>query len=167
MDGSSIFSWPPQCIEWDGDWESYSERIYSIYKQAFNRNNPLSFDGLLVYTRRYPVVDGKDGGFWHVIGGEDGEPDVKRCERVIWARLLIENCDKEDVLVWAEPSRHDGNVWDVVFWAKDLDYYAVLARRNGYWVLRSAYDIKYETKRKKLESAYLKYGPYNKTRTAS
>lgn len=47
-----------------------------------------------------------------------------------------------------------------MLWAKNLDYYVILAKRKGYWLLRSAYFIKFEKKKVKLQNAYNKYGPY-------
>lgn len=154
------YSWPPTRIPWENGWEQYCEKIFLAYKEAFNHNQPFFFDGIPVRTRKRPVANEKDGGFWHIIGGSDGVPDKDRCECVVWARVLIENYTNDNVLVWEEPSHHDGEASDVVFWAKDLDYYAILAKRNGYWLLRSAYCVVYESKKRKLEKAFRKFGPY-------
>ena len=166
MKNQPISKWPPELIPWDSDWDKYNEKIFEHYKEYYCSNKKLYFDGMQVKTRRYPIQNGKYGGYWHIIGGNDGIPDRKRCERLLWARVLIEHYELDEVLVWEEPSRHDGSIKDVVFWARELNYYAILAKRNGYWVLRSAYYIEYDSKKVQLDQAYKKYGPY-KTRIAS
>lgn len=150
--------WLPDIIPWNTDWESYSDRIFDAYQKSYTERSPFYYQGMVVKSRRRPIANGKDGGFWHIIGGSEGEPEPRRCERVLWARAIIEHCDDDAVLVWEEPSRHDGNVIDVVFWLKDADYYVIIAKRNGYWVLRSAYCVVYDSKRRQLEKAYAKYG---------
>ena len=158
--------WPPIIIPWDANWMEYCQFIYSEYKKYYNPNNPFYFDGMPVKTRKRAIESEKEGGFWHIIGGSDGIPEKERCERVLWARAIIENYQDDDVLVWEEPSKHDGSAKDVVFWLKEKDYYAILARRDEYWVVRSAYYIKYQSKKTKLQRAYKIYGSY-KTRIAS
>lgn len=149
--------WLPEIIQWDGDWEKYVETIYDAYSRTYTEASPFYYRGMVVKSRKRPVANEKDGGFWHIIGGSNGEPEPRRCERVLWARAIIENSDDDRVLVWEEPSRHDGGVTDVVFWAKDLDYYVIIAKRNRYWVIRSAYCVVYESKRRQLERNYNLY----------
>ncbi len=164
--GTRRLEWPPVIIPWDNNWEEYCQLIYSEYKKYYSQNNPFYFDGMVVKARKRPIALDKEGGFWHVIGGSEGVPEKERCERVLWARAIIENCQDDSVLVWEEPSKHDGSTKDVVFWLKDENYYVILAKRDGYWVIRSAYYIKYESKKIKLQKAYELYGSY-KTRIAS
>ena len=155
---ANLPDWLPAIIPWDSDWENYVELVFGAYKQAYTEESPFYYRGMVVKSRRHEIVDGKDGGFWHIIGGSNGYPEPIRCERVLWARAIIENATDERVLVWEEPSRHDGGTIDTVFWLKDADYYVVVARRATCWVIRSAYSVVYESKRKQLEQNYNRYG---------
>ncbi len=149
--------WLPKTIPWNNNWEEYVEVIFAAYKRTYTAKSPFYYRGLVVKSRRHEIVDGKDGGFWHIIGGSDGYPEPVRCERVLWARAIVEHADDDRVLVWEEPSRKDGSVIDTVFWLKDADYYVILAKRADYYVIRSAYSVVYESKRKQLERNYLRY----------
>ena len=154
----SLPEWLPEIIQWDGDWEKYVETIYDAYSRTYTEASPFYYRGMVVKSRRRPVANDKDGGFWHIIGGSNGKPEPRRCERVLWARAIIENADDERVLVWDEPSPHDGGVVDTVFWLKEADYYVIIARRTNCWVIRSAYSVVYDSKRKRLERNYSLYG---------
>ena len=153
--------WLPSLIPWGGDWAEwgeYCDLVYAEYEKTYTDDDSFEYCGMPVNVRRAPVVDGKTGGFWHMIGGGEGIPEPIRCERVMWARAIIEHADDDAVLVWEEPSRHDGNVMDTVFWLKDAGYYVGLAKRSSCWVIRSAYCVLYESKRKRLEKSYAQYG---------
>ena len=133
INAAKSLDWPPIIIPWNNNWEEYCQFIYEKYLEYYNSNNPFYFDGMVVKTRKKPIEFEKEGGFWHIIGGSEGVPEKERCERILWARAIIENYQDENILIWKEPSRRDGSTKDVVFWFKKANYYVILAERDNYW----------------------------------
>lgn len=77
----------PALILFDGDWQGYVEKLYSVYLESIVNGN-LKFNGLRINCQFRPDTQGKHFGFWHVISEgkteEDRLPDFRRCERMSW-----------------------------------------------------------------------------------
>ena len=101
----------------------------------------LTFNGLKVSCQFRPESQGKHFGFWHVISeGEiedDRTPDFRRCERVSWIAYLITNADSDESISWWKNKR--GTNTHVVIWHEAENFVVILAERNDYYMLRSAY----------------------------
>jgi hypothetical protein len=135
---------PPDLIPFEGEWDDYENRIYAEFLSDFV-NRQVLFQGLRVKAPYRPATKGKHFSFWHIISEspdpnnkneEDRVPDLRRCERIRWIRWAIENSECEEFCWWQNQRGRDTRV---VIWAKDHDYAVILALRNGYYVLKSAY----------------------------
>lgn len=141
-----------------GDWTAYIERIYQIYRETILKNNP-KYRNFPVKPRYTPEVKGKHHGFWHLTSEGDKEderePCLFRCERIRWIRWLIDNLNQcAEISVWHETRN---NTSEVVIWLESEDYVVVLSERRDYWLLKTAYLIKYDNKRKQLRKNREKY----------
>jgi hypothetical protein len=78
---------------------------------------------------------------------EDRIPDFRRCERIRWARPLIEHDAEPDVLVWTEP--RGANDDRIHIYLPDERYLVVLADRGSYILPWTAFYIAHENGHRK------------------
>lgn len=130
--------------DYQGDWERYLEALYQIFLDEVV-NAGLMFQGLPVRVQFRPMTHGKGFGFWHLISEgqgpneEERTPDLRRCERLRWIAWLIRNVESKNSIRWWE-NRRGGNT-HVVLWLPAHDFAVVLAKRQGYYLLRTAYVV--------------------------
>ena len=131
----------PDLFPFKGDWESYEEGLYQIYLNDIV-NAELSFKGLPIRCQYRPESKNKHFGFWHVISEgtqeEDRTPDFRRCERIRWIAYLITQAGTHQAISWWENKR--GGNTHVVIWHESENFVVILAKRNGYYLLKSAYN---------------------------
>lgn len=150
---------PPDLIPFEGDWLPYEDRIYEVFLDSFVRRN-VQFNGWVVKAQFRPEAHGKGFSFWHVISESpdprnkkevDRIPDLRRCERIAWISWAI-SCVEAGVsgFYWWE-NRRGSNV-HVVIWAEANDFAVVLAKRNGYYVLKTAYGEIRSNRRRAFEN---------------
>lgn len=157
---SSKPNWLPNlvCLEdYNGSWAKYVKIVYEYFENDFIKSKPrfMNKDVTLIkgdyYKNKHPT-------FWHIISTgpteEDSNPDLRRCERIGWPRAIIENHDYSGILEWEKQIR---NQQRVLLWLKDYDYLVILAKRKGYFLLWTAYNIKYENKKRDLKKEYDSY----------
>lgn len=139
METEGIKQLPPILV-YPNDWEAYEASLYDIFLNTLINNQP-SFQGLLVSIRRSPEYKEKHFAFWHLISeGEKEEertPDFRRCERLAWVAWIIENGEKHPEISFWENIR--GSSTHVVIWHERENFTVVLAKRNGYFLLKTAY----------------------------
>lgn len=133
-----------------GDWNSYIDTVYEAFLDGIVRNE-IKFLGLPVSCQYRPATKGKHFGFWHLISEgdqeEDRTPDIRRCERIKWISHIINYSDSEKILCW-ENKR--GANKHVVLWIPEENFVVILAKRNGYFLLKTAY-VHNERKIRKFE----------------
>ena len=130
----------PAIVPFHGNWPRYVEEIYQVYVESV-ANARLTFKELPISCQYRPESQGKHFGFWHVISeGEiedDRTPDFRRCERITWIAYLIVNAESDANISWWENKR--GSNTHVVIWHETENFVVILAARNGYYMLKSAY----------------------------
>ncbi len=67
---------------------------------------------------------------------DDRTPDLRRCERIRWVRWVIQNAPAHAEIDEWQNTR--GTEVNTLLWFRE-EYLVVLARRQGYWLLRTAY----------------------------
>ena len=154
---TEMTAWLPALIllnDYGGDWDAYLEAIYGIFKKDFIDSRP-NYDGMRVGIKRHPMDGGKEATFWHLISEGrvelDRIPDLRRCERISWPRPMIEVKNPEAIKIWKNTSRGETRV---VIALEDFSYIVVLAERNDYALLWTAYYVEKEHRRRKLEKEY-------------
>lgn len=150
-------AWLPELIELPahgGDWGAYLEAVYKEFCKGF-RGAAFEFRGKRVGLKRYPVIDGKEATFWHFISQgnveEDRVPDIRRCERIGWARAILDNVEDEGLLVWTEEVKGDQRI---LIWCEDASYLVVLADRGEYVLPWTAYPVEHEHQKRKLRNRH-------------
>ena len=133
---------PPPLIlfsDFGGDWQAYEESLFDIFLNEIARAG-LGFRGMPVSCRRQPETHGKWSSFWHLVQEgrieDDRLPDLRRCERLRWVPHVIRNADAATDIDWWENQRRREQ--STLFWYRE-EYLVVLARRSGYWLLKTAY----------------------------
>lgn len=122
-------------------WNDFLENVYLIFEQDFVTTKPF-FKGMKIGFKRYPEYDNKSATFWHIIseGKDEAErtPCIKRCERITWARPIIENNEHSDILIWVENQKGEDRVH--IFF-EEGKYIVVLNKRKEAWLFWTAFYI--------------------------
>lgn len=160
---------PPALFEFTGDWESYEDLLYQEFLDTIV-NRKLAFRGVRVQTQFRPAYRGKGFSFWHLtseapspdnLNEAERIPDLERCRRIRWIAWVIENAGK-DRFSWWENKR--GSKTNVVIWAEDYDFAVILAKRRGYYLLKTAYCLQ-ERRKRTFERERDEYRRTQKTKT--
>jgi hypothetical protein len=128
--------------EYGGVWPLYLEAIYQYYLDDVANAN-LTYHGLRIGCKRIPLYEGKGAGFWHAISeGETEETrkaDLRRCERIRWIPHIITQAQDgiSSPVTWWKNKR--GANTHVIFLHEKESYVVILAERNGYYLLKTAY----------------------------
>lgn len=129
-----------QLEAYNGNWTAYVDAVYKYYLLDLV-NSGLTFQGLPVRCQFRPPTQGKHYGFWHVISTgnreEERTPDLSRCERIRWIAWVIRHADISPHVTWWE-NRRWGSIHVVLFF-EEQNYIVVLAKRTGYFLLKTAY----------------------------
>lgn len=132
------------------------DMLYSIFKRDFKDSQPM-YQGRAVWF--FPEMeDGKEVIFWHMTSEKNkntGErlPDLRRSERLPWARPMIDRPGEPQVLAFDYlESAGDTNTY---VWLKDHDFVVLMKRyRDGRRRLLTSFYIRYENYRGKLQRKY-------------
>jgi hypothetical protein len=154
---SDIPPWLPPLVRLDdfgGDWQRYLDALYEIFRRDFIEATPYFWD-VPCYCKREDKHAGKERTFWHVISEglaeEERLPDLRRCERIAWPRVLIQRISTADVLSWRS-SRQKGE--RIVVSLPDFSYVVILDERKSHLILWTAYPVDHAHWRSKLRKEY-------------
>jgi hypothetical protein len=138
---------------WTND--TYDE-LYEIFRNDFIKSQ-IEYQGYNVWF--FPEMeDGKEKIFWHFTSKVDNEtedrlPDLRRSERLPWARPLLENHLQPEVLAW-DHEEGDGSIKTYV-WLKDFDYVIIMKKiSNGSRRLITSFWLEYRNAKEKLMKKY-------------
>lgn len=144
-----MLTMPPQ-LPFQGDWSSYIQNVYDIFTNDIFLSG-LRFKGLPIRLRNDPEYQGKEFGFWHLVSEgnveEDRIPDLERCKRIPWIAHMINNHAHQSVSCWPE---RRGKTEEWVIWNEAENYVVVLSARRDYWLLKTAYLVTFNSKRRAL-----------------
>ncbi|MFQ5861494.1 MAG: hypothetical protein ACE5IC_00040 [Candidatus Brocadiales bacterium] len=148
--------WLPATVSVNPWTQDTFDTLYSIFARDFKNTQPI-YEGYIVWF--FPEMeDGKEVVFWHLTHRDDkntGErlPDLRRSERLPWARKMLDNPDKPEILAW-DYKEGDGSIKTYV-WLKDYDYLVLMKKYpNESRRLITSYYIDFPHKRRKLERKY-------------
>lgn len=147
-------AWLPPLVLFEGDWEKYLDALYGYFKQDFIDSRP-SFKGRRLGLKKHPLNKGKEATFWHFIqegsNEDDRIPDLRRCERIRWPRLVIEYAEEPVLKIWENTRKSEKRI---LLWLEEQEYLVVLAERNGYLLPWTAYLVTKEHRKRKLLKEY-------------
>lgn len=149
--------------EYGGDFNSYIEAVYEIFKNDFVHSKPV-FDGVTLKLKKHPITDGRECTFYHLTHeGQDEqnrEPDMRRMERIGFIRPMIENFACPVLRVWRNTrGRHER----ILIFHEEESYLVILEDRVEYILPWTAYYIQHDSRKKRLIT---EYNEYIKTKTA-
>ena len=157
---TSAPNWQPSLVLFEdsqGDWNHYLATIYAFFKQDFIDSKPV-FQGKRLGLKRYPLSQGKEITFWHMISeGENEEertPDFRRCERIRWPKPIIENDSDQAIKWWRNKRRGQKRI---CLWLEQEEYLVILADRDNYILPWTAYQVTYGNQKRKLQREYEEY----------
>jgi hypothetical protein len=143
--------------DFDGDWDAYEAELFAQFQEDWVRLRPFH-QGKPVGHATQPIHEGKPEAFWHLTSRTDSDtgerlPDLRRCERLRWAKLLIvEGAGRDEVLTWRE--RRKKGV-QLIFALDDFSYVVIVALRGGdRMFLMTAYLVDDQRKRSRLRKQY-------------
>lgn len=149
--------WLPALLsieEHGGDWTTYLEAVYAVFKNDFIDNSP-TFRSRRIGVLKYPISQGKESCFWHLISEGKDEvnrtPDMGRCQRIRWPRAVIENESKPQIKAWYNERKGERRI--LLFLEPD-DYLVVLVERKTYLLLWTAYTIDFPNRKTRLLREY-------------
>ena len=156
--GSAVCEFLPKLMrleDYDGAVEVYLEALYEQFRQDFVLARPI-FNGKRLGLKRHPLIEGREATFWHLIstGSEEAErvPDLRRCERLAWVKVMIERWPDEQILAWRENRGRKGT--QILLWCEQAAYLVVLEDRGDYILPWTAYYVEHEHQRKKYRKRY-------------
>jgi hypothetical protein len=145
---------------YEGDYTKYIAVVYEVFKRDFVLSKP-NFRGQQLRLKFHPEYEGKAYTFYHMTHeGEDEQnrtPDLRRCERMPWAKPVIENCDKWQLKVW--PQKRGSHNRLCIWLERELepDYFIILDVRKNYLLPWTAFVAEYEHEKKKKRKEYEEY----------
>jgi len=152
--------WLPDLVlfkDYSGNWEKYLEALYDYFKKDFVNDKPI-FRGRRLALKRHPIIEGKEATFWHLIseGKQEKErlPDFRRCERIRWPRPIIEHSEESILKIWENKRKGETRI---CIWYENEEYLVILAKREKYILLWTAYLVKRAHQKKKLQKEYEDY----------
>lgn len=155
-------SWLPELVllsNYKGDYAAYLEAVYAYFKLDLV-DESVYFQGNRIALKKHPQFQDKEYVFWHVTSEgnveEERIPDFRRCERIRWIRPIIERADANDsaIKVWKNQRKGDQRI---CLWLEQENYLVVLAERQGYTLLWTAYLTDRNHTRAKLLKEYNTY----------
>jgi len=139
------------------DWNTYLDIVYQFFRKDFVESSPF-YTGVPLKLKRYPLRDGREATFWHLVTEGDTEshrvPDEIRCERIRWPRPIIEHVPCSEIRCW---HNRRGSEERIVLALADYSYVVILAMRSGYLLPWTAYSVERNHHRRKLQREFQQY----------
>lgn len=150
------------CLEdFAGNYSIYIDKVYELFKRDLIDNRP-KFGSSKLAMKFNPLFQDRAYTFYHMTHtGEiekDRLPDLRRCERVEWAKITIENVEKWDLKFWRQERNGKKNRICIQLSVEDdVDYYVILDVRREYILLWTAFIAELEHAKRKKEEEYKKW----------
>jgi hypothetical protein len=159
MEKNNIYQLPDLVLleQHNGDFSKYLEAVYAIFKKDFINYKPV-FRGIRIGLKKYPLHEGKEATFWHMISEGDDETNrmtnLRRMERIRWPAPLINNSEHTYLKVWENTRKNKNNI--LIFHEKE-QYLVILRRGKDYLLPWTAYLVQHNARKEKLLREYEAY----------
>lgn len=147
-------------IDFNGNYASFIDAVYKVFEKDFVASKPV-FRNKKLALKHHPEYQGKAYTFYHMTHkGKDENnrtPDIRRCERIPFAKPVIEKCDNWSLKVWPQKR---GNKTRICIWLDfkdDLDYFVILDVRPNYILPWTAFVAEYQHEKDKKMKEYTAY----------
>ena len=147
--------------EFGGDWHSFIEAVYEAFKKDFLISRPI-FRGTYIKLKRHPLFQDKAYTFYHMTHKgdieSDREPELRRCERISWAKPVIENCEQWKLKIWPQIRKGKNRICIWLELDDEPDYIVILdVRKNSYIYVWTAFTLNRNHKKRKKLKEYEEY----------
>ena len=147
--------------DFDNDWDKYKDELYLQFVNDFITKK-TEYDKLKVSIRSNPKENNYEHGFIHLttIKSPDSSndvndriPDLRRCERLKWVKILIENypcikkCNNCNGIQYYEEYYKNNIRINLVL--PEAKFKVVLEKRSNYYLLITGYYLTYNHNVKK------------------
>ncbi len=143
--------------DYSGNYEAYIAAVYEVFRRDFVVNRPL-FQGVRLRLKCHPYFQDREYTFYHITHEGDQEdqriPDLRRCERIGYARVLIENADHPSLKVWRQVRNGKNRI---AIYHEEESYLVILDDRSEYILLWTAFYVRHNSFHKKLMKEYEEY----------
>jgi hypothetical protein len=143
-----------------GDYSRFIEEVYSIFKMDFVDSKPI-FRGKSLGLKIHPLIQGKEYTFYHFTNTgpdeNDRKPDIRRCERIGWAKPSIEKCDEWSLKVWPQKRNGKNRICIWLECENEPDYIVILEVKNDYILPWTAFTLDYNNAKRKKQKEYEEY----------
>ncbi len=150
----------PEIIEMNdfgGDFHSYNEAVYEIFKKDFVLNKPR-FNGKRLGLKAHPIVDGKEYTYYHFTHSGNIEnnriPDFRRMERMGYPKPMIDKSKCKTLKVWRNKR---GTKDRILILHEEEKYLVILDDRKGFILPWTAYYIENNSRLKRYLQEYKAY----------
>lgn len=133
-----------------GDVAAYLDAVYARFCADFLERPRPDFDGRSFLIDR-ALVDGKCARFWHMITEGEVEanriPAMRRCERIAWARHMIDNRESGEFAYWRTGTK-------LLIATRDFSYLVVLKGQKRVVILITTVFKESRNRRDQLRRQY-------------
>lgn len=149
----------PKIIElnkFGGNYRLYIDAVYEVFFEDFIKHEAF-FGSKKLMLKSNPRFQNRAYTFYHMTHKGENEdertPDLRRCERIGWAKPCTENVDLWNLKFWRQlRKRSENRVCILLDVEDDHDYFVVLEVRETYVLLWTAFvSIHPHETRKKLK----------------
>lgn len=146
------------CLEdYGGNYSAYIDAIYDVFNADFIQHK-AHFGANEIRLKYHPMFQERAYTFYHMTHEGDVEdervPDLRRCERIPWARPTIESVEGFGLRFWEQErnGKHRICIWLNVDTGEN--YFVILDIRKTYVLLWTAFYGTYSNTVKKKEAEY-------------
>lgn len=165
---SEEYSLPPIITleKYHGMFDDFFEAVYQVFKRDFVDSKPV-YSNKPLRLKTHPYIDGKEYTFYHMTHSGDieekREPDLRRMERIGWAKPVIENHKVWRLKVWEQKRKGKKRICIWMEIADSIDYIVILDVRINYILPWTTFVLQYRHEKRKKQR---EYEAYLKARTA-
>jgi hypothetical protein len=157
----ATFPWLPPLIQFadfSGDIVFYTEKLYTQFKNDLVNNSSLLLFGKQVKVSSELDSDNRHERFWHTITDPHNPAmtDIKhtRAEKIPWIKAVIDNVDKDGILVYKRVKNGDIRVH---LFVPEKRFIVILTEKRNAFYFITAYHIDYTYKLNEYQKEYEKY----------
>jgi len=149
-----------------GNYQFFIDAVYKVFETDFVKSKPF-FRGIKLGLKKHPEYQERAYTFYHMThkGEEEQnrEPDLRRCERIPWAKPVIENCDKWNLKVWEQERKGEKRICIWLEFEDEPDYIIILNIRKDYILPWTAFVLEYGNQKRKKQKEYEEWLKTQKT----
>ena len=150
----------PQLIsleDYNGNYQLFIDAVYAVFEKDFIKHK-TAFGSHRLKMKYHPAFQERSYTFYHMTHEGDIEsertPDLRRCERMPWARPTIENVEAYGIRFWEQERNGKSRI---CIWLDTDDgdnYFVILDVRKTFVLLWTAFYAGHSHQLRKKEKEY-------------